>query len=57
MATVPTAQDLRQASEALHRIIELTSGLPEDSQADAHFRERLELAAEVLKTAAGPPSG
>ena len=51
------AEDLFQTSEALRRIIELTSGLPEDSQADAAFRERLELAAEVLNAAANPSTG
>ena len=56
IATVPKAEDLRQASDALNRIIELTTGLSEDSQADAAFRERLELAAEVLKSAARPQS-
>jgi hypothetical protein len=34
-------------SDTLRRIIELTSGLAEDSQADAAFRERLELAAAI----------
>ena len=56
IATVPKAEDLRRASESLHRIIGLTSGLPEDCQADAAFRERLELAAEVLESAAHPHS-
>jgi hypothetical protein len=54
MTIVPKAEDLRQTSGTLRRIIELTSGLIEDSQADAAFRERLELAAEVLSAAATP---
>ena len=39
------------------RVTELTAGLPKDSQADAAFRERLELAAEVLKATANPHLG
>ena len=56
MTNVPKAEDLRRTSDTLHRIVELTSNLSEDSQADAAFRERLELAAEVLNAAAHPRS-
>lgn len=44
---MPKAEDLRHTSDTLRRIIELTSGLVQDSQADAAFRERLELAANL----------
>jgi hypothetical protein len=54
MVHMPNDRDLRHAAVALRRIVELTSGLPEDSQADAAFRERLELVAEVLEAAANP---
>ena len=57
MKFVATARDLREAAEALRRVVQLTQGLPEDSQADAAFRERLELAAAVLMAAADPSSG
>lgn len=56
MTIVPKAEDLRQASDALRRIIELTAGLGDDSQADAAFRERLKRAAEVLSATAKPNS-
>lgn len=51
---MPSVRELRETADSLRRITELTAGLPEDSQADAAFRERLELAAEVLSAAANP---
>jgi hypothetical protein len=44
-------RDLQRTADSIHRIVELTSDLPGDSQADAAFRERLELAVEVLSAA------
>jgi hypothetical protein len=49
---VPTHRELKEAAASLRRIMELTAELNQDSQADAAFRERLELAAEVLEVAA-----
>jgi phage-related baseplate assembly protein len=48
---VTTDRELRETAASLRRITELTAGLDQDSQADAAFRERLELAAEVLSAA------
>jgi len=49
---VPIERDLRQAARVLRRIAEATTGLPDDSPADAQLRDRLELSADVLDAAA-----
>jgi hypothetical protein len=41
-----------EAAESLRKVAELTTGLPEESPADARLRDRLELAADVLDTTA-----
>ena len=50
---MPTNRDLRDAARVLRHIVEATTGLPDDSLADAQLRDRLELAAAVLAAAVG----
>lgn len=45
--------DTHKAAQSLRKIADLTYGLPEDSPADAHLRDRLELAADVLDAVVG----
>jgi hypothetical protein len=49
---VPSPKDMRQAAESLRKLADRTTGLPEDSPADAQLRDRLELAADVLDAGA-----
>jgi hypothetical protein len=52
---MPSNRNLRQAADTLHRIVELTEQLPDDSPPDRALRDRLELAADVLEGAAKKP--
>lgn len=52
----------KDAAATIRRVVELTTGLPEDSRSDAQLRDRLDLAADVLDASAraeeageGPP--
>jgi hypothetical protein len=54
MALVPSVRDLRQAANALRRIVELTEGLPDQTSKDLALQDRLELAAIVLEASTGP---
>jgi len=49
---VPSARDLREAARVLRKVVERTTGLPDDSPRDAQLRDRLELAADTLDAAA-----
>ena len=51
---MPSAQDLRQAANALRRIVELSRGLPGEEPKDQVLQDRLELAARVLDASGGP---
>ena len=45
---VPSKGEMHRAAEVLRRVVATTRGLPDDSPADAHLRDRLDLAADVL---------
>lgn len=47
---------LRQAAMTLRKVADLTTGLPDDSPADARLRDRLDLAAAVLDATANAHS-
>jgi hypothetical protein len=54
MVTMPSVRDLHQAANGLRQIVELTSGLSEESPKDLVLQDRLELAARVLEASAEP---
>ena len=47
----------KNAAATIRRVVELTTGLADDSQADARLRDRLELAADVLDATARAEDG
>ena len=58
MGPMTTSSTPAEAATTLRKITEATTGLPDDSVADAALRDRLELAASVLDVVAkGAVSG
>lgn len=49
---MPTNRELRRTAATLHRILELTEVLSDETPKDPGLRARLELTADVLQAAA-----